>query len=368
MKYLFVISILFVFSSCNHGCINKAASVNDCIIEGIRKELQVIISMDDTLEVNSVLVFPKSINSNGGVNYVGQEDWTSGYLPGSLWLMHEITGDAFWKDEAIKYTYLLKEAHFNAMADNIGQKMMCSFGNGYRINSDPEYRSILISSARLILDRFNESLGLLIDYFPNRAHSISPLSDNAMMDLELLFFAYHETGDPVFYNVAVKHAETIMNINLGKVESPKDLFKPGFDLNRFNYKYNKACELYGFIEVYKETKNPVFLIHSENIANTILELKKRKIHQDTLTIAILSSALYKLSGETKHYQNEYRYAADELMTSLLSQKYSSINSPCKRLLTNKIFSKEILGVEKELPMLFADYYLLEGIKERYNFN
>ena len=47
--------------------------------------------------------------SNGSVNLVNAEDWTSGFFPGSLWYEYELTGDDSFKKSAIQYTALLKQ-------------------------------------------------------------------------------------------------------------------------------------------------------------------------------------------------------------------------------------------------------------------
>ena len=38
---------------------------------------------------------------NGRLALVQPRDWTSGFFPGSLWLLHEQTGDAKWKEAAV---------------------------------------------------------------------------------------------------------------------------------------------------------------------------------------------------------------------------------------------------------------------------
>src|SRR5688572_22342716 len=44
--------------------------------------------------------FPRTLTKYGELHKIGRKDWTSGFFPGSLWLLYERTGDAFWLDHA----------------------------------------------------------------------------------------------------------------------------------------------------------------------------------------------------------------------------------------------------------------------------
>ncbi len=45
--------------------------------------------------------FPRSLNPDGSLKAVAPEDWTSGFFPGTLWLIHEYDRSPEWKEKAM---------------------------------------------------------------------------------------------------------------------------------------------------------------------------------------------------------------------------------------------------------------------------
>jgi len=55
-----------------------------------------------SIEEQGKILNPRTINPKGITKYVQMEDWTSGFFPGIMWYMFEMTGDERWKDYGIK--------------------------------------------------------------------------------------------------------------------------------------------------------------------------------------------------------------------------------------------------------------------------
>lgn len=47
---------------------------------------------------------PRTIDKDGNIVYVPIDDWCSGFFPGNIWHMYELTGDQKWLPLAEKYT------------------------------------------------------------------------------------------------------------------------------------------------------------------------------------------------------------------------------------------------------------------------
>jgi len=47
---------------------------------------------------------PRSIKKNGELGTTGPYDWTSGFFPGSLWYLYELTGNEEWRTQADRTT------------------------------------------------------------------------------------------------------------------------------------------------------------------------------------------------------------------------------------------------------------------------
>lgn len=372
-KVLIILLILFV--SCNSTEYSEAEIQDKLIVEKISGDINDFVKQNNKAIKNRDLIFPKTINTQGEVIYVGKEDWTSGYYPGILWLMYEITGEKKWEREAIKYTENLKSEQYNVKAEELGVKMMCSFGNGYRSSRNPVYKEVLINSAKTIMSEFDENSGQIGTVDTLKDESIISLDINDVMSLDNLFFAYEQTGDPVFYNVAVKHAETEMKNSIGVNWADSLRSKDDLIVNE------QASALYGFIKVYEETNNPVFLKHSEKLANHLLlsidqgegvnfnnsMLKKNSLRTfENIDAAMFASALYKLCSLVEYNNEIYKTEADRIMNSLitncdfLEDKHNGSTELAFR-------TTELLDFT-EVPLFYHKYYCLEALLEKKNLN
>jgi rhamnogalacturonyl hydrolase YesR len=85
--------------------------------------------------------------------------------------------------------------------------MFCSFGNGLRLTDKRKYRDILLQSAETLITRFNPVVGCIRSWDHNANKWDYPVIIDNMMNLELLFWAFETTGDSVYYNIAVSHAD-----------------------------------------------------------------------------------------------------------------------------------------------------------------
>ena len=82
---------------------------------------------------------PRTINKDGSLRVVPTGDWTSGFYPGILWRMYEMTGKPEWKEKAMNYTGKLEKEMYNGSNHDVGFRMFCSYGNGLRLTGDTSY-------------------------------------------------------------------------------------------------------------------------------------------------------------------------------------------------------------------------------------
>jgi hypothetical protein len=169
--------------------------------------------------------------------------------------------------------------------------MYCSYGNAYRLTGNNAYRDILIQSAKSLCTRFNKTAGSIkswnkfVSWHGNKTYDFPVIIDN-MMNLELLFFASKQTGDPVYKEIAIKHAETAMKNQIredyssfhvvcydtltGKVLGRETA--QGYADNS-TWSRGQAWGIYGFTMVYRETKDPRFLKTAMGMADWYLNSK-----------------------------------------------------------------------------------------------
>lgn len=211
--------------------------------------------------------FPKTyFPTTGKYEFSNSGWWCSGFYPGTLLYLYEQTKDTALYNEAMRIMGVLKKEQFNTTTHDLGFMMYCSFGNANFLNPTPEYKDILLNSAKSLSTRFNPTVGC-IKSWDGKPNKYLVIIDN-MMNLKLLFWATHASGDSSFYKIAVTHANTTMqnhfradnssyhvlnyNAATGAVQQKKTA--QGF-ADESAWARGQAWGLYGYTEVYRETRD-----------------------------------------------------------------------------------------------------------------
>lgn len=142
---------------------------------------------------------------NGVLRAVPARDWTSGFFPGSLWLIYEQTGNADMRVAAEDFTKRVESIQFFKDHHDVGFMLGCSYGEGLRITAAPAYRNVLIQGARSLSTRYTPETGLIRSW--NAKEWMYPVIVDNMMNLELLWYAYKQTGEAAFRDIALSHAD-----------------------------------------------------------------------------------------------------------------------------------------------------------------
>ncbi len=343
------------------------------------------ITKGGTPDPSGQLVAPRT-EENKELKLVTSRDWTSGFFPGVLWFLHEYNGKADWKTEAENFTARLEREKTNAGTHDMGFKMYCSYGTGFRLYNQPTYRSVIIESAKTLATRFNPTAGV-IKSWDNRTKWKFPVIIDNMMNLELLFAASRLTGDTSYYHIALSHAQNTMKNHFRSDYSSYHVLD--YDTTTSNKVVQKtthqgisdesawargqAWGLYGFTLCYRETKNDAFLQQADFIAGYILghpNLPKDMVPywdfdapaspntpRDVSAAAVIASALYELSLYSTSGK-KYKNAADKMINSITDKYRSPIGEHSGFLLLHSTGSAT---TEIDVPLIYADYYYLEAL-------
>ncbi|HLP36344.1 glucuronyl hydrolase [Lacibacter sp.] len=332
------------------------------------------------------LVSPRTLDS-GRLKLVSSRDWTSGFFPGQLWFLYEYTGNNEWKTEAEKYTAKIEREKTNGITHDMGFKVYCSFGTGYRLINDAHYKEVIIHSAKTLSTRFNPNTGV-IKSWDNRAKWKTPVIIDNMMNLELLFAATQLTGDSSFHKIAVSHANTTMQNHFrsdyssyhvldydsitGKVTQKTT--HQGYS-NESAWSRGQAWGLYGYTMCYRFTKDEKYLQQAEKIAAFMTKHKNfpkdfvpyydydapgiPNEPRDASAAAVMASALYELSIYSKNGR-EYKKIANAVVKNLTNSYRSAIGENKGFILLHSTGSKPS-NSEVDVPLNYADYYYLEAL-------
>jgi unsaturated chondroitin disaccharide hydrolase len=380
-KFLGCVLLVVILSACS-----RRMSVSKAMADAERQTGVMLQEIPKVKGSRTELVSPRTLDK-GELKLVASRDWTSGFFPGVLWFLNEFTGKEEWSDVARSYTANIEREKTNGTTHDMGFKVYCSFGTGYRLTSDPHYKEVIIQSARTLATRFNPTVGALRSWDHSKDKwGYSVIIDN-MMNLELLFAATRLTGDSSYYKIAVSHANTTManhfrpdyssyhvldyNTTTGKVL--KKNTHQGYS-HESAWARGQAWALYGYTMCYRETKDPAYLKQAENVAHFILthpSLPKDGVPywdfnapnipnepRDASAGALIASALYELNGYSSG--NGYKQTADKILESLTKSYRSPIGENKGWILLHSTGSKPS-NSEVDVPLSYADYYYLEAL-------
>lgn len=339
------------------------------------------------------LVSPRTITENGSLKLVSSKDWTSGFFPGVLWYLYSLSGEERWQQAAISCTAPIEREKLNGTTHDMGFKIYCSFGTGYRITHDPHYKEVILQSAKTLATRFNPKVGAIRSWDHHEDQWKFPVIIDNMMNLELLFEASKLSGDSSYYKIAVAHANTTM----------KNHFRPDYSCyhvvdydpetgkvlhqqthqgysDASSWARGQAWALYGYTMCYRETKDKRYLEQAEGVAHFIFNnkhLPKDLVPywdfdapgipnepRDVSAATVIASALLELSTYSVH-KDDYQLKANTILKNVFKKYRSKLGSNDGFILSHSTGSKPS-NSEVDVPLSYADYYYLEAIKRAEN--
>lgn len=343
------------------------------------------------IEESGKILNPRTTYKNS-IEYIPKEDWTSGFFPGTMWYMYELTGDKKWMDLGVKYTEDLDSVKYLKWHHDVGFMINCSFGNAYKATKDERYKDVLIEAAKSLATRFHPVPGVIQSWDEDKGWQgkrgwMCPVIIDNMMNLELLFEATRLSNDSSFYHMAVRHADATL----------ANHFRPDFscyhviDYDKVNggvrnrhtaqgyahesaWARGQAWALYGFTVCYRETKDQRYLDLAEKIYTYLFNHPHMPADlvpywdfdapnipnepRDASAAAIIASALYELSTYGK---SEYRQTADKIIASLSGPAYLAIVGTNGNFLLMHSVGSIPHHNEIDVPLNYADYYYLEAL-------
>jgi unsaturated chondroitin disaccharide hydrolase len=382
MNKIYSIVLLMIFCSCASKLQQKSVLKKAVIQTDL-----MIAEVEQAKLAGNNLVSPRTLEK-GKLKLVASKDWTSGFFPGELWYLYELSHDNKWKALARKYTAPVEQEKLNGVTHDMGFKIYCSVGNGYRLTGDPHYKDVLLQAAKTLSTRFNPKVGLIRSWDHHSEQWAYPVIIDNMLNLELLFEASRLTGYSLFYKIAVSHADKTIknhfrpdfstfhvvsyNPQNGVVE--KKQTHQGYS-DASAWARGQAWALYGYTMCYRETKNPAYLQQAEGVAGFILGNKHLPVDlipycdfdapgipdepRDVSAAPVIASALYELSAYAAA-GNDYQMKADTIMGNL-AKNYASAKGENKGFILGHSTGSKPMDSEVDVPLSYADYYYLEAL-------
>ncbi len=367
--------------------ITSANKINvDLALSNALKQLE--LQTEYAMKENRI---PRTVNPEGKMHWTNPEfDWTEGFYPGSLWYLYKYSKDEKWKSAAASFQAMFEEHKNITTNHDLGFVFNCSYGNGYELTGEKDFKAVMLTAANSLSTRFNPNVGCIKSWDVDRGWQsernwMFPVIIDNMMNLELLFKASELTGDNKYKEIAVTHANTTLENHFRGDNSSYHVID--YDPNTGNVRNKETAQgfahesawargqawgLYGYTVSYRYTKDEKYLDQAKKIAKFIYDNKPAdgipywdynadKIPnepRDVSAAAIIASALIELDSFTKE---SYKEQIDEILNSLASDAYTAkIGENNDFILMHSVGSIPH-GNEIDVPLNYADYYYLEAL-------
>ncbi|MEN9328319.1 MAG: hypothetical protein RI947_1127 [Candidatus Parcubacteria bacterium] len=347
-----------------------------------------VAQLSKTITVVKSTAYPDITNSTGAWNTSGSSSWTSGFFPGTLWLLYEKTQDPKWKTAAQSWQAGIESQKNNTSTHDVGFMLMSSFGQGARLTNDPAYKQVLLTGAKSLSTRYSSVVGCIRSW-DSSASEYKVIIDN-MMNLELLFWAAKNGGDPAFYTIALSHALKTSENHVrpdgstyhlvtydpasGGVKSKTTV--QGYS-NTSAWSRGQAWAIYGFAIAYRETRDSRMLDTARKVADYYVshlpadnvpywDFQAPNIPnepRDSSSAAIAASGLLELhSLETDAAKKQQYYnAAVAIIRSLSGAGYSVEGTKYSSLLLHGTQNKN--KGNYDTGIVYGDYYFLQALRK-----
>ena len=339
---------------------------------------------------------PKTIDKLGRMVYIPIDDWCSGFFPGSLCYLYQLTNDKSWLLQSKRFTEALDSIQYLTWHHDVGFMIGSSYLNIYRLNPNKAYKKAIIQTAKSLCTRFRKKAGVIqswnVDrgWQSKRGWSCPVIIDN-MMNLELLFEATRLSGDSTYWKVAVSHANKTLENQFRKDGSCYHVvdYDPnnGAVLHRQTaqgyadnsaWARGQAWAVYGYTVCYRYTHDRKYLDQAVKTLNFVMQnpnLPEDLIPywdfdapnipnepRDASSAACIASALYEMNNYLP--DNGYTSLADRIIRSLSSPEYRAPLGKNGCFLLMHSVGSIPHNNEIDVPLNYADYYFLEALTRR----
>ena len=339
---------------------------------------------------------PKTIDKLGRMVYIPIDDWCSGFFPGSLCYLYQLTNDKSWLVQSKRFTEALDSIQYLTWHHDVGFMIGSSYLNIYRLSPNKAYKKAIIQTAKSLCTRFRKKAGVIQSWNVDRGWQSKrgwtcPVIIDNMMNLELLFEATRLSGDSTYWKVAVSHANTTLENQFRKDGSCYHVvdYDPnnGAVLHRQTaqgyadnsaWARGQAWAVYGYTVCYRYThdrkyldqavKTLNFVMQNPNLPNDLIpywDFDAPNIPnepRDVSSAACIASALYEMNNYLP--DNGYTSLADRIIRSLSSPEYRAPLGKNGCFLLMHSVGSIPHNNEIDVPLNYADYYFLEALTRR----
>ena len=315
-------------------------------------------------------------------------NWCEGFLGGQLWLMHEHTGDAYWRAKAEHYSRLIEHRKTDRNVHDLGFLFWSTYKRWYDLTGDPAIQQVVVDAGRMMGLRFKENGQYLRSFIADESLFI-----DIMMNVGIIFYAAQQTpgGDADLLRKATQHCLTTRKylvrgdgstshegiFNTATGEFLRQSTHQGWR-DDSSWARGLTWALYGFGTAYQFTHDAHFLQTAEACANFYIE--RTPAHgvppndwdeanpqqpYESSAAAIAASGMWnlaQLTGDPARARLYHDYAL-KILDTLTEPEFLAIDTPgWEGILKHGMYhQRKGLGVDESV--MWGEYFFLEALSK-----
>jgi len=311
-------------------------------------------------------------------------NWTEGFLGGLVWIIARRTGDAWWREQAERYSLLIEPRKDDRTVHDLGFLFISTWKRWFEATGDPTKWDTVVHAGRTMALRFNEKGRYLRSFV-----SADSCFIDIMMNVGIIFEAARATSDADLLRIATEHCLTTRrHLVRGDGSTAHEAI---FDLETGEFLRNgthqgwradsswargQAWALYGFGTAYALSGDERFRDTAERCADFFLDRTGDAIvppndweepdpprPYESSAAAIAASGLWQLASLTADGDRARRYrdATLAILTKLCSPEFLAVEEPAwEGILRHGVYhERRGLGVDESV--MWGDYFFVEAL-------
>lgn len=330
--------------------------------------------------------FPRAHGEAGKWHTVGAGDWTSGFFPGTLWLLYQATGETTWRDAATRWTIALASQAARTDTHDLGFVIGLSYGHDVALTGDPSAKDVMLRAAASLARRYSPATHAMRS-FDGPRWQFAIIIDSLMNLGPWLWGAAHALdagGDPAWRKMAEAHGHTVLaslmrpdggTYHLADLDSHTGAVRVRVTYQGYSdtsvWSRGQAWAMHGFTTLYQATGDTEFLNAALRASDYFLKRLPEDLipywdfdapvtahtPRDSSAAAIAASALEMLCTLAPlPARTRYCDAALGLLGALASETYLAPPGSSAIL-------RHATGPDTEIDtaLIYADYYFVEAL-------
>lgn len=321
-------------------------------------------------------------NVDDGLNW-----WTNGFWGGIMWLLYQDTGEERYAQIARLSEEKLERCFqdFYGLHHDVGFMFMPTAVADWRLTGNENARKMGLHAAALLAGRFNPVGKFLRAWNDGKDDTRGWAIIDSLLNLSLLYWASEESKDPRFRQIAMSHADTVMQNFIRPDGSACHIVEFDPDTGRrvrsiggqgygegSSWTRGQGWAIYGFTISYLHTKKKEYLETAKKIADYCLESipesgiipvdfrqPPEPAYEDSCGACVMAGGLLELAkclpeGEGGRYED---MAVKILGT--IAEKRADFGRDCDAIVQNCSSAYHV--AEHHVTMVYADYYFVEAV-------